>query len=201
MTEQGVGPEGQMSSEGGIRPADAAVAGDNLGIDPAGESGLENLRALDAETATILVGMARAMYPHDRLPDGPYERVLAALDQKAAADERMTTLLTEGVGWLATTTGRHPRDFAHLKEDQQVAALTRLQETPFFQAIAAEVVVNLYSQPEVWAYLGYEGPCTDRGGYLDRVFDDIDWLDRAPDGRANRVLDSVGTEERISEEA
>ena len=145
--------------------------------------------------------MARAMYPHDRLPDGPYERVVAALDQKAAADERMKTLLAEGVGWLATTTGRHPRDFAHLKEDQQVAALTGLQETPFFQAIAAEVVVNLYSQPGVWAHLGYEGPCTHRGGYLHRGFDDIDWLDEAPDHRANRVLDSVGTEERISREA
>ena len=188
-----------MSSEGGIRPADAAVASDNLGIDPAAEGGLENFRALDPETATILVGMARAMYPHDRLPDGPYERVVAALDQKA--DERMKTLLTEGVGWLATTTGRHPRDFAHLKEDQQVAALIRLQETPFFQAVAAEVAVNLYSQPEVWAYLGYEGPCTHRGGYLDRGFDDIDWLDQAPDRRGNRVLDSVGTEERISREA
>ena len=120
---------------------------------------------------------------------------------KGLYHECMKTLLTEGVGWLATTTGRHPRDFAHLKEDQQVAALTRLQETPFFQAVAAEVVVNLYSQPEVWAHLGYEGPCTDRGGYLDRGFDDIDWLDQAPDRRASRVFDSVGTEERISREA
>ena len=105
MPEQGVGLEGQMSSEGGVRPADAAVASDKLGIDPAAEGGLGNLQAIDRETATTLVGMARAMYPHDRLPDGPYERVVAALDQKAAADECMKTLLTEGVGWLATLPG------------------------------------------------------------------------------------------------
>lgn len=197
MTGQAVGLDGQTSSEGGIRPADAAVAGEELGIDPGEDGGLATLSALDRETATTLVGMARAMYPHDRLPDGPYERVVAALDAKAAADERMKTLLTEGVGFLATTTGRYPHDFASLAEDQQVAALARLQGTAFFQAVAAEVVVNLYSQPEVWAYLGYEGPSNDRGGYVDRGFDDIDWLDDAPDRRDNPVVERVGTEERV----
>ena len=198
MTGQAVGLDGQTSSEGGIRPADAAVAGEQLGLDPGKDQELATWRALDQGTATTLVGMARAMYPHDRLPDAPYERVVAALDAKAAADDRMKTLLTEGVGFLATTTGRHPRDFASLPEDQQVAALTRLQDTPFFQAVAAEVIVNLYSQPEVWAYLGYEGPSNDKGGYLDRGFDDIDWLDDAPDRRDNPVVERIGTEERVS---
>jgi len=198
------GLEGQTSAEGGIRPADAAVASQELGIDPAGDAtageGLGTLQALDRETATVLVGMARAMYPHDRLPDGPYERVVAALDAKAAADETLRTLLTEGVGFLATTTGRHPRDFAGLPEPEQVAALTRLQETPFFQAVAAEIIVNLYSQPEVWAVLGYEGPSNDLGGYLHRGFDDIDWLDDAPDRRDNPVVETVGTERAGTEQ-
>ena len=201
MTEHAVGLDGQLSSEGGIRPADAAVASDTLGIETTRQDELGTLQALDPETAKALVGMARAMYPHDQLPDVHYERVVAALDQKAAADERMKALLTEGVGFLATTTGRHPHEFSGLTEDQQVAALTRLQETPFFQAIAAEIIVNLYSQPDVWPYLGYEGPSTDKGGYLHRGFDDIDWLDDAPDRRQNAVIDLVGTEERISREA
>ena len=201
MTEQAVGLEGQLSSEGGIRPGDAAVAGDKLGIDPTSAGGLDSLQVLDRETATALVGFARAMYPHDRLPDLHYERVVAALDAKAAADERMGTLLTEGVGFLATTTGRYPREFAALPEDEKLAALNRLQETPFFQAVAAEVVVNLYSQSDVWPYFGYEGPSNDKGGYLHRGFDDIDWLDEAPDRRDNPVVERVATEERISKEA
>ena len=41
-------------------------------------------------------------------------------------------------------------------------------------------VVTLYSDPEVWELLGYEGPSYDKGGYVDRGFDDLDWL---PDPR------------------
>ena len=186
MTEPAIGLEGQISTEGGIRVADAAIADEQLGVDVSGtdDAPLDELGALDRETATALVGMARAMYPHDRLPDVHYERVVAALDVKAAAEEKVKVLLTEGVGLLATTTGRWPREFAGLPEPEQVAALTRLQHTPFFQAVAAEVVVNLYSQHDVWPHFGYEGPAPE--GYLD-TFDDIDWLDDAPDRRDEPV--------------
>lgn len=200
MAERSVGLEGQLSGEGAIRAADAAVAAEKLGVDTTRDEGLGDVQALDRDTATVLVAFARAMYPHDGLPDKHYERVVAALDQKAAADERVRTLLTEGVGFLATTTGRHPRDFAGLTEADQVAALTRLEETPFFQAVAAEVVVNLYSQPDAWPHFGYEGPSNDKGGYLNRGFDDIDWLDDAPDRRDSPVVETVGTEQRVSRE-
>ncbi|RBY77638.1 gluconate 2-dehydrogenase subunit 3 family protein [Geodermatophilus sp. TF02-6] len=195
-----MGLDGQVSEEGGIRVADAAVAGQRLDTDPDRTGGLADLRALDQGTARALVSMTRAMYPHDRLPDVHYERVVAALDEKAAADARMRILLTEGVGWLATTTGRYPSEFGGLPEAAQVAALTRLQETPFFQAVAAEVVVNLYSQHDVWPYFGYEGPSTDEGGYLHRGFDDVDWLDDAPDRRDAPVAETIG-DERDGDEA
>ncbi len=193
MTQQSVGLDGQTSSEGGIRAADAAVAGLDMGVDLSG-SDLGTLQALDQETARALVAMSRAMYPHDALPDKHYERCVAALDAKAAADARLRTLLTEGVGWLATTTGRYPREFGDLPEQEKVAALTRLQETPFFQAVAAEIVVNLYSQHDAWPHFGYEGPSNDKGGYLHRGFDDIDWLDEAPDRRGAPVVERIGSE-------
>ena len=41
-------------------------------------------------------------------------------------------------------------------------------------------VVALYDDHEVWELLGYEGPSFDKGGYLHRGFDDLDWL---PDPR------------------
>ena len=206
QSAQSLGLDGQTSSEGGIRVADAAVAEARLGIDPTEGTGLDGLQVLDRDTAAALVAMTRAMYPHDRLPDKHYERVVAALDQKAVADDRMRTLLSEGVGWLATTTGRYPHEFRSLPEHEQVAALTRLEETPFFQAVAAEVVVNLYSQHDAWPHFGYEARTTDEGGYLHHGFDDIDWLDDAPDRRANPVAERIGNERdgdeaRISREA
>ena len=201
----GAGLEGQKSGEGGIRAADAAVATDKQPYgQPAGE--LENLKALDRETATVLVSVSRAMYPHDRIPDMHYERVVVSLDEKATADEEMKTLLTEGVRSLATMTGRYPSDFGSLDEAEQVKALKRLEDGAFFKAVAGEVVNGLYSQPDIWPYFGYEGPSNDKGGYLHRGFDDIDWLDDAPDRRGNRVVERIGNERdgdeaRIAREA
>jgi hypothetical protein len=192
-TSPAIGLEGQISSEGGIRTADAAIAGEQLDLDPGAENPLAGLKVLDPEAGAILTGVARVMYPHDRLPDVHYQRVVAALDAKAEADARVATILTEGIGFLATTTGRRPAEFADLPESDQVRALTRLEHTPFFQAIAAEVVVNLYSQPDVWPYFGYEGPSNDQGGYLHRGFDDIDWLDNAPDRRGQATPTDDGT--------
>jgi hypothetical protein len=34
----------------------------------------------------------------------------------------------------------------------------------------------MYSDREVWQVLGYEGESYDKGGYLHRGFDDLDWL-------------------------
>ena len=197
-SRESVGLDGQVSSEGGIRTADAAVASEQLGVDPNTDNPLDGLQLLEHETALVLAAMARAMYPHDRLPDIHYHRVVAALDVKAAADERLALLLNEGIGFLATTTGRQPSEFGQLSESEQVPALRRLEETPFFQAVAAEVIVNLYSQHDVWPYFGYQGPSNDKGGYLNRGFDDIDWLADAPDHRDAPVAAQIGTEQRLA---
>ena len=50
----------------------------------------------------------------------------------------------------------------------------------FFKLVHATTVVALYDDHEVWELLGYEGPSFDKGGYLHRGFDDLDWL---PDPR------------------
>ena len=39
-------------------------------------------------------------------------------------------------------------------------------------------MVALYDDHEVWDLLGYEGSSFDKGGYLHRGFDDLDWLPR-----------------------
>ena len=55
-----------------------------------------------------------------------------------------------------------------------------MSDTPFFQTVRATAVVALYDQAEVWELLGYEGPSFDQGGYLERGFDDLDWLPDPP---------------------
>ncbi len=61
-------------------------------------------------------------------------------------------------------------------EDQRVEVLKALESTPFFKKLRGDLVVSLYNQKEVWSKLGYEGSSFEHGGYLERGFNDIDWL-------------------------
>ena len=50
----------------------------------------------------------------------------------------------------------------------------------------ATTVVALYDDHEVWDLLGYEGSSFEKGGYLHRGFDDLDWLPRPADRGVRR---------------
>ena len=60
--------------------------------------------------------------------------------------------------------------------DDRVAILRSVQDTPFFQTVRGGLVTGLYNQKEIWPIFGYEGESYSRGGYINRGFDNIDWL-------------------------
>src|SRR5437899_11194799 len=124
-----------------------------------------------------LARMLRAMFPHDNLPDGPYERTRDSLLVDASASPRLTALLAQGVRDLDTLAGR---PFNELDEAAATAVLEELQAQPFFQVVRAKAVTTLYNDHEVWKVLGYEGPSFHLGGYLNRGFDDLGWLPDPP---------------------
>ena len=41
---------------------------------------------------------------------------------------------------------------------------------------ASGLVTGLYNQKEIWPIFGYQGESFSQGGYIDRGFNDIDWL-------------------------
>ena len=61
-------------------------------------------------------------------------------------------------------------------EKARVAIIKQIENGAFFSKVYGTTVVTLYNQPEVWPLFGYEGPSSDKGGYLHRGFNDIDWL-------------------------
>lgn len=124
-----------------------------------------------------LLHMLRTLFPHDGLPDGPYERVRDSLLSDASASPRLMSLLAEGVRDLDTLAGR---PFQELDEPAATAVLERIQAQPFFQVVRAKAVTTLYDDPEVWKLLGYEGPSFHLGGYLERGFNDLGWLPEPP---------------------
>lgn len=124
----------------------------------------------------LLFSLLRVAYPHDRFPDSPYQRTAKLVEEAATASAEDLDALARGLDALDAESG----DFLALNEETATAALRAIDRQPFFRQIHSTTVVALYDDREVWALLGYEGASFDKGGYLERGFDDLDWL---PDPR------------------
>lgn len=139
--------------------------------------GLE-AKALKPEVMRTIIKMARDIYPHDRLADKYYAIACKTYDEKAASDPALKTLCEEGVKHFdAVAMQEHKVPYVEVPwEAQRVAILRANQDNPFFQKLRGDLVVNLYNQKEVWPLFGYEGESASKGGYIDRGFNDIEWL-------------------------
>lgn len=121
----------------------------------------------------VLVRIIKVAFPHETVPDGPYERMADKLITMADDATWFRIRLLQGVETLNTSAGG---DFTALEGSAALAALKQVQHTDFFDYIRRTTVLEMYEDEEVWEALGYEGPSYDRGGYIDRGFDDLDWL-------------------------
>ncbi len=131
----------------------------------------------DAERAT-LIKMARQIYPHDKLDDTYYAKVVDVLSADAVKDSDLAKLLKDGVANLNQVAGSN---FATASSANQVEALKKIETTPFFQKVRSTETVALYNNPEVWKVFGYPGPSFPIGGYLHHGFNDLKWLPDPPE--------------------
>ncbi len=144
-----------------------AIGSGFAGFVPAVEAvPLEVLHQWEART---LLAMARTLFPHDFLADDYYMIVVAALDGKANSDAQIASMLREGLGELGTTFTLRP-------EMQREYVLRAIETSPFFTFVYNLTLNTLYGNTGVWKILGYEGSSLEHGGYINRGFDDIDWL-------------------------
>lgn len=130
------------------------------------ETGIPGNQAMAAITAA-----ARAMYPHDALPDAVYARVSEKLAEGARGDPATARMIQDGV---AALNGGQP--FCDLSADEQLKVLKGIEGSDFFELVRSTAVVEVYSDQRTWQLVGYEGPSFDKGGYLNRGFNDLDWL-------------------------
>lgn len=126
-----------------------------------------------AAPAASIARIVRAIFPHDRLGDGPYLRSAERILTDVAGSVHQSGVVAEGVRSLEDLVGG---DLSAVGIDELTRVLQHLQQTEFFQILLTSSVVTLYSDAETWELLGYEGPSFDKGGYLHRGFDDLAWL-------------------------
>jgi hypothetical protein len=128
---------------------------------------------ISARDRQTLVQVVSTAFPHSSFPRGPYERAADVVLDQAGTDPRFLAQLIQGLGELDA---QRDVPFSDLDTDTAAAVLRGADGTPFLTAVVDSAVVTLYSDPEVWELLGYEGPSYALGGYVDRGFNDLDWL-------------------------
>jgi hypothetical protein len=157
--------------------AAVAVTGPAVLADPKAASAAQP-QGLQPDQTRVLLRFVRDLFPHDRLADSFYGKAIAPLEDEAAKDSSTRKLLADGVSQLnRLAMGAGGSGYADLADEKaRVAIIKQIENGAFFSKVYGTTVVTLYNQPEVWPLFGYEGPSSDKGGYLHRGFNDIDWL-------------------------
>jgi hypothetical protein len=128
---------------------------------------------LQPRTMATLIQMARDIYPHDRVGDNFYAVAVKGYDTPETAAD-----VEAGIAMLdAAAVGAGFGSYLDSPwEADRVEILRGIAASPFFQQVRGGLVTGLYNQKEVWPLFGYEGESYSQGGYINRGFDDIDWL-------------------------
>jgi hypothetical protein len=71
---------------------------------------------------------------------------------------------------------RHEFAWVQLSNGARDAVLKSMEGSEFFTTIRAATINNVYTNPLVYRFFGFEGSSVEDGGYICRGFDDIGWL-------------------------
>jgi hypothetical protein len=128
---------------------------------------------LSPNAMATLIQMARDIYPHDHVADQYYAAAVKGYDSEDSA-----AMVEAGVAALdAAARGKGFASYLGTGwERDRVDILRGMEDSEFFQTIRGGLVTGLYNQKEVWPLFGYEGESYSQGGYIDRGFDDINWI-------------------------
>ena len=127
------------------------------------------------ETFATLVQMARDVYPHDKIADKYYAMVVEGLDAAAGKSKDDKFLLEDGVAELNKAASGSYMNVGW--EADRVTLLKGIETSGFFQKVRGSLVTGIYNNKDLWPLFGYEGESASEGGYIERGFDDINWLD------------------------
>lgn len=138
----------------------------------------KSFATLGEAVGRTLIKMARDIFPHDKLPDRFYAEAVTPYESQAAKDRALRTLLANGVADLdARAQRQHGQPYLDVPtENERVALLKAIEPGAFFQKVKGDLVTGLYNNKALWPLFGYEGSSWEKGGYVNRGFNDIDWL-------------------------
>jgi hypothetical protein len=116
--------------------------------------------AAETIAPSTLVAAARALFPHAMVEDDKYAAIVARTLATAPDPTIFEQAAARLAGPATTISERIAENFA----------------TPGVPALRIATLIGLYADLEITRKFGYEGPSIDKGGYLERGFDDLRWL-------------------------
>jgi len=133
---------------------------------------------LGADDAATLIQMARDTYPHDFLADRFYAKVIEGVEAQAGKDKAFKSMVSKELKKInSSAKKKYKVNYKDInRELERVDILKANAKSPLFQKVRGDLVVGLYNNKEVWPKFGYEGESASKGGYINRGYNDIDWL-------------------------
>lgn len=116
--------------------------------------------------AGVFARIARLSFPHD-VSDEVYSRAASDAVDELENNPLQYARIGSAIGAIGA---------AELNEDDLSGRLLAAGDEPWFRDLRQLLLPGVYGDPEIWKLLGYEGPSYDLGGYIDRGFNDLDWL-------------------------
>ena len=117
--------------------------------------------AMFAVTSILLATLTRVM------SDG-----VESIDRDMAGSPELASRLRDGLAQLNKAAGG---DFTAVTAEVQVEAMKKLEGTAFFSDMLNKTQFYFYNNKAVWSKFGYEGSSWEKGGYINRGFNDVEW--------------------------
>lgn len=105
---------------------------------------------------------------HDR-----YRQVAEKISTVARQVPPLAGLKDAGIAALSAT---DKGSWSKLSRADREDTVKLMADTPFFNFLRWNATEIVLREPGLWQQLGYQGSAIEQGGYLNRGFDDIDWL-------------------------
>jgi hypothetical protein len=115
---------------------------------------------IPATDLVTLTAVARALFPHDAVPDATYAAIVSRTVAGAADATSLTMAASVLAGPPTTIAARIAASFA----------------LPGVQMLRIATLIGLYGDLAVVRSFGYPGPSINIGGYRDHGFGDLKWL-------------------------
>jgi hypothetical protein len=121
---------------------------------------------------TLLI-MAKDIYPHEIVENKYYQKIV---DDLAKQEKK---LIGEGVAMLdQLSVEKLGQPFINVGyEPDRVRILRSIEDNPFFIKVRTALMFGIYDNEELFHLFGYQGSSWEKGGYINRGLNELDWLD------------------------